>query len=191
MPWPSAAQKVWGGILGPIDFAMVEATEITQDGRVYLTTGIGNAPTFLKCARKVIIEVNAYHSPRLRELQDILVLPTPPHRNPTPIFDPLDRIGRAYAEVDPAKVIGIVETNEPDGARTLARPDAASLRIGEHVAEFFLQELRAKRIPAEFLPLQSGGGNICNGVLSALAASESIPRITVYIEVLQDASLDL
>lgn len=72
------SQTVMEGFLGPINFAIIEATEITRDGRVYLTTGIGNAPTFLQCAEKVIIELNAYHSPRLRELADILVLPPPP-----------------------------------------------------------------------------------------------------------------
>jgi acyl-CoA hydrolase len=44
-----------------------------------------------QCADKVIIELNAYHSPRLREISDLLILPTPPHRTPTPIHDPLDR----------------------------------------------------------------------------------------------------
>src|SRR5215468_181569 len=62
------AQTVMEGFLGPIDFAIIEATELTPDGRVYLTTGIGNTPTFLQCADKVIIELNAYHSPRLREM---------------------------------------------------------------------------------------------------------------------------
>ena len=57
------AQVVMEGFLGPIDFAVVEATEITPDGRVYLTTGIGNTPTFLQCADKVIIELNAYLRP--------------------------------------------------------------------------------------------------------------------------------
>src|SRR5262245_58017948 len=91
------AQAVMEGFLGPIDVAVVEATEVTPDGRVYLSTGIGNAPTFLHCAKKVIVELNAYQSPRLRELADLLVLPPPPHRDPLPIRDPLDRIGRAYA----------------------------------------------------------------------------------------------
>ena len=92
-------QMVSEGFLGKIDVAIIEATDVTYDGRVYLTTGIGNAPTFLKKADKVIIELNAYHSPRLREMADIVVLPPPPHRNPIPIYDPLDRIGRRYAEV--------------------------------------------------------------------------------------------
>jgi acyl-CoA hydrolase len=67
-------------------------------------------------------------------------------------------------------VIGVVHTAEPDGGRTLNQPDEASLRIADHVAEFFLREMRSKRIPPEFLPLQSGVGNICNAVLSGLAA---------------------
>ena len=185
------AQSVMEGFLGPIDVAIVEATEITRDGRVYLTTGIGNAPTFLHCAKKVIVELNAYHSPRLRELADILVLPPPPYRNPLAIRDPLDRIGRAYADVDPSRVIGIVHTNEPDGGRAFTDPDEASQRIAEHVAEFFLSEMRAGRIPPGFLPLQSGVGNICNAVLSGLAAHQDFPRFKVYTEVLQDAMLDM
>ena len=185
------AQVVMEGFLGPIDVAVVEATDITEDGRVYLTTGVGNAPTFLRCAKKVIIELNAYHSSRLREMADILVLSPPPTRGVIPIHDPLDRIGRAYAEVDPSKVLGIVHTSSPDGGRALAAPDESSKRIAEHVAEFFLREMRAKRIPAEFLPLQSGVGNICNGVLSGLASCKEIPPFKVYTEVLQDAMLDL
>ena len=185
------AQAVFEGFLGPIDFAIIEATEITTDGRVYLTTGIGNAPTFLQCAERVLIELNAYHSPLLREMADILVLPPPPTRGVIPIHDPLDRIGRAYAKVDPSKVIGIVHTNEPDGGRAFAAPDESSKRIAAHVAEFFLREMWAKRIPPEFLPLQSGVGNICNAVLSGLAACQDFPRFKIYTEVLQDAMLDL
>jgi acetyl-CoA hydrolase len=185
------AQTVMEGFLGPIDFAVIEATEITPDGKVYLSTGIGNAPTFLQCAEKVIIELNAYHSPRLREIADILVLPTPPHRIPTPIHDPLDRIGRPYAQVDPSKVVGVVQTNEPDGGHEFAAPDETSRRIAEHVAEFFVREMRAGRIPSEFLPLQSGVGNICNAVVSGLASCKGVPPFKVYTEVLQDAMLDL
>jgi acyl-CoA hydrolase len=45
---------------GALVALIIEATEISRDSWVYLTTGIGNAPTFLKCAEKVIIELNAY-----------------------------------------------------------------------------------------------------------------------------------
>ena len=123
------SQVVLQGFLGRIDYAIVEATEITPDGKVYLTTGIGNAPTYLQFADKVIIELNARHSRRLREMADILVLPLPPHRQPIPIQDPLDKIGKPYARVDPAKVAGVVLNDEPDGGRTFAPIDDVSRAI--------------------------------------------------------------
>lgn len=184
-------QMVMQGFLGTIDVAVVEATEITPDGKVFLTTGIGNAPTFLKVAEKVIIERNAHHSPRLREMADILVLPTPPHRRPIPIHDPLDKIGVPYASVDPAKVIGIVDTDEGDGGRAFAPADDVSRSIADHVARFLVEDRAAGRIPPEFLPLQSGVGNVCNAVLAGLAHCDDLPRFKVFTEVLQDAMLDL
>lgn len=185
------SQMIVEGFLGRVDFAIVEATEITHDGRVYLTTGIGNAPTFLQKAEKVIIELNAYHSPRIRELADIIVLPPPPYRHPLQIQDPLDRIGRRFAEVDVSKVVGIVHTDEPDGGRGFSPGDEASRKIAGHVADFLLDEMAAGRIPAQFLPLQSGVGNICNAVVGGIAARDGFPKFKVYTEVLQDAMLDL
>nr|MCU0791485.1 acetyl-CoA hydrolase [Opitutaceae bacterium] len=43
----------------------------------------------------------------------------------------------------------------------------------------------------EFLPLQSGVGDIANAVLGALGAHPDIPRFSMYSEVLQDATLAL
>jgi acyl-CoA hydrolase len=124
-------------------------------------------------------------------MADIAVLPLPPDRDAIGIHDPLDRVGRAYAKVDPARVIGIVHTNEPDGGRVFTEPDEACLRIADHVAEFLLREWHSGRIPPEFLPLQSGVGNICNAVLTGFGKRDEFPRFKVYTEVLQDAMLDL
>lgn len=185
------SQMVLGGFLGRIDVAIIEATEITPDGKVYLTTGIGNAPTFLQVAERVIIELNAYHSRRLREMTDIFILPPPPHRKPIPIHDALDKIGNPYAVVDPAKVVGVVHTDESDGGREFSPPNAVSQAIAGHVTQFFLEEMAVGRIPREFLPLQSGVGNVCNAVIAGLGACDEFPRFKVYTEVLQDALLDL
>lgn len=46
-------------------------------------------------------------------------------------------------------------------------------------------------IPASFLPLQSGVGNIANAVLGALGRDKTIPAFEMYTEVLQDAVVDL
>ena len=65
------------------------------------------------------------------------------------------------------------------------------MRIGANVCKFLIGELRAGRIPKEFLPLQSGVGNIANAVLHGLEESPEIPQFDMYTEVIQDAVLDL
>lgn len=184
-------QAVIFGFFGKIDFAVVEATEITPDGRVYLTTSIGASPTFLQHAEKVIIEINRAQSPRLREMADILVLPPPPHRSPIPIQHPMTRIGWPYATVDPKKVVGIVETDEPDHVPPFSPPDEVSRRIADHVVRFLLDEMAAGRIPKEFLPLQSGVGNVANAVMAGLGEHGDIPAFYMYSEVFQDSLVDL
>ena len=184
-------QTVLAGFFGKLDFAVVEATEITSDGRVYLTSSIGASPTYLKYADRVIIELNRRHSMRLREMADIMIVASPPHRNPIPIYEPLSKIGWPYATVDPRKVIGIVENDEPDHVAPFSPPDVPSHKIAEHVVRFLLNEMRAGRIPPEFLPLQAGVGNVANGVMAALGENPDIPPFRMYSEVFQDSLIEI
>jgi acetyl-CoA hydrolase len=184
------AQQLMEGFFGPVDIAIVEATDISADGHVSLTTAIGNAPTFLAMADKVIIELNRRHHARVSLLSDIAMLPLPPHREPLPIRHPLDRIGTTYATVDPAKVVAVVETYQPSTRPSPHTPDAASAAIAEHLVRFFLDELAAGRLPAGFLPLQSGVGNIGNALIADLAEHDDMPPFTMYTEVFQDSCLD-
>ncbi len=185
------SQTVMGGFQGKIDFAVIEATEISPDGRVYLTSSIGASPAYLKYADRVIIEVNHHHSKRLREMADILVMPPPPHRFPVPFHHPLTKIGCPYAVVDPAKVIGIVENDAPDQVPKFTPGDERSEKIAEHVVRFLLDEMLAGRIPKEFLPLQAGVGNVANSVMAALARNPYIPPFQMFTEVFQNSLLTL
>jgi acetyl-CoA hydrolase len=185
------SEMVLAGFHGKIDFAVIEATEVTPDGRVYLTTSVGASPAYLQYADRVLIEVNRYHSARLREMTDITILTAPPHRGMLPLHDPLTKIGYPYAEVDPRRIVGIVESNEPDSIGAFTPPDERSRKIAEHVVKFLLEELRVGQIPPEFLPLQAGVGNIANGVMAALGESEDIPPFQMYTEVFQDSLVDL
>ncbi len=184
-------EMVLAGFYGKIDYAVIEATEVTTDGRVYLTTSIGASPTYLKYAERVIIELNRYHSVRLREMSDITILTPPPHRGAVHLHSPLSRIGYPYAEVDPRRIVGIVESDGPDIIGGFSPPDERSEKIARHVVEFLLKELRSGQIPPEFLPLQAGVGNVSNAVMSALGESKEIPPFQMYSEVFQDSLIDL
>jgi propionyl-CoA:succinyl-CoA transferase len=184
-------QTVASGFFGKVDIAVIEATDITQDGRVYLSTSIGASPTFLRCAERVLIELNRYHSPRLREMADIITLPSPPHRNPFPMLDPMTKFGWSYAVVDPKKVIGVVESDEPDYIDPATPPDATSQKIADHVIRFLFDEMHARRIPDGFLPVQVGMGSVADGVLAALGKNPYIPPFKVYNLVIHDPMIDL
>jgi acyl-CoA hydrolase len=69
--------------------------------------------------------------------------------------------------------------------------DDATLAIGRNVADFLVNEMRAGRIPASFLPIQSGVGNVANAVLGSMGENEAIPSFRVYTEVIQDAVFKL
>jgi succinate CoA transferase len=184
-------QAVLFGFFGPINVAVIEATEVTPDGRVYLTNSVGASPTFLRVAEKVIIEVNRFHDRRASEMADIVVPKPPPHRMALDLDHPLQRIGKTYARVDPEKVVAVVSTASPDELGDFTPPDPVSRAIAGHVVRFLLDELAAGRIPPEFLPLQSGVGNIANAVLEGLGADPDIPNFLMYTEVFQSAAFDL
>ncbi len=184
-------QTLVAGFFGKLDYAVIEATEVTRDGRVYLTTAIGATPTYLSYADRVILEINNYHSKRLPELADITTLPPPPRPNPIPIYDPLTRIGYPYALIDPKKIVGIVETNEPDVVEPYSEPDVCAQKIAGYVVDFLYNEMSAGRIPREFLPLQAGIGNLANAVMARLGENTDIPPFKSYSTAFQDSLVDL
>ncbi len=185
------AQSLRYGFLGKIDAAIIEAADITEDGEIILTSGVGIAPTVCRLADKIIIELNDKHPKELRGIHDIYEPLDPPERREIPIYHPGDRIGKPYVKVDPAKIVGIVKTSIETDTSHFAPADAVTTKIGENVANFLAAEMKAGRIPASFLPLQSGVGNVANAVLGCMGENKDIPAFNVYTEVIQDAVIGL
>jgi acetyl-CoA hydrolase len=184
-------QYVRYGFLGPVDWAVVEAADVSVDGKVLLTTSVGAAPTFLSQAKNVLIEVNARHPKELLGFHDIYEPESPPYRRPIPINNAEDRIGTQRVWVDAKKIRGIVHSNRPDEVKDFAPVTDVTTRIGQNVAEFLAGEIKRGLIPKQFLPIQSGVGNVANAVLGAMGAHPDIPRFQMYSEVIQDAVIDL
>ncbi len=184
-------QYVRYGFFGKVDFAIVEACDVTADGEIILTTSVGVSPTYCRYADKIIIELNSAHPAALRGMHDIYEPLDPPARREIPVYAVSDRIGSEAVKVDPKKIVGIVHTNIPDEARPFKDPDPTTMKIGENVAEFLAREMHEGRIPKSFLPIQSGVGNIANAVLGALGDHPGIPAFDMYTEVIQDSVIDL
>lgn len=185
------AQELRYGFMGGVDVAIIEACEVTTDGKIYLTAAGGISPTVCRMADKIIVELNSAHSKRMMGMHDVYEPLDPPYRREIPIYKPSDRIGLPYIQVDPKKIVGVVETNWADEARSFTESDPVTDKIGENVADFLVADMKRGIIPATFLPLQSGVGNIANAVLGALGRNKMIPRFEMYTEVIQNSVISL
>jgi succinate CoA transferase len=184
------AQEIRYGFLGNVDVAVVEACEVTENGQIVPTTGVGILPTICRMAKIVIVELNKSVPQKLRGLHDMYELMDPPKRREIPIYEVQNRIGLEYVKVNPNKIY-VVETEKDGDGSPFAPVDEITEKIGENVADFFVEEIKAGRIPRTFLPVQSGVGNIANAVLSAMGNNDGIPRFEVYTEVIQDAVIEM
>lgn len=185
------AQEVRYGFYGDIDYAIIEAADISDSGEILLGCGVGNMPTYAPMAKKIFVELNEALPKSLYGMHDIYKPLDPPRRREIPIYTPSDRIGTPTLKVDPSKIVGIVRTNALDGVKAFTQPDEVSKRIGANVVNFLVSEYRKGRIPKEFLPLQSGVGNVANAVLNYLGEDKELPNFMMYTEVVQDSVLEL
>ena len=179
------------GFLPKPDWAILEVCDVTDDGKIYLTSGVGIAPTAAHLADRIIIELNNYHPKELAGIHDIYEPADPTFRREIPIYKSNDRVGLPYIQVDPQKIVGIVETDLENEVGAFTPTDEVTEQIGKNVAEFLSQEMKIGRIPPGFLPVQSGVGNVANAVLGAMGANEDIPPFEIYTEVIQDSVIKL
>ena len=191
MPLSHLAQELRYGFMPRPTVAIVEACKLTDDGRIVPTSGVGILPTICRMADKIIVELNAAHPEALEGMHDIYEPQDPPCREAIPVYKPSDRCGKPYVQVDPKKIVAVVNTNRPNEVGKFSPVDEVTAQIGRNVASFLVGELKAGRIPAQFLPIQSGVGNIANALLGELGENKDIPPFEMYTEVIQDAVIDL
>ena len=135
------AQSLRYGFLGKIDVAIVEAADVTEDGEIVPTSGVGILPTICRMADRIIIELNCRHPKEIRGMHDIYEPADPPYRREIPIYTPSDRIGSDCVKVDPAKIVGVVKTDEPNEGGKFSPLDDVTMAIGQNVANFLVGEI--------------------------------------------------
>lgn len=185
-----STQYINYGVLPKVDIALVEALAITEDGNIIPTTAVGNTPSFVKQADKVIVELNLHQPIGLEGMHDCLVMDNPPDRKPINITKPSDLIGKPYIECGMNKIAAIVITDLQDKTRPLTALDDTSRAIAANIIRFLEGEVEAGRLTDTLLPIQSGVGSVANAVLYGLLDSE-FHDLTCYTEVVQDSMLEL
>lgn len=176
--------------LKPVDLAVIEAVAITEDGHIVPSTSVGNSASFAILAQKVIVEINLSQPASLEGLHDVYIPTYRPTRTPIPVVACDTRIGSTAIPIDPAKIAGIVISNQPDSNSTVLPPDADTKAIADHLVAFFSKEVALGRLTSRLMPLQAGIGTIANAVMHGLLDSP-FHDLTMYSEVLQDSTFDL
>lgn len=184
------AELVRSNVMETIDFAIVEAISITEDGLIIPTTSVGNSALFAQHADNIIVEINLAQTKELEGVHDIFDPGTQGKRDPIQMTKPQDRIGTKGIKVDVERIKGIVFTEQKDSASTIVDPDEETQMIANHLIDFLKKEVEVGRLTKSLAPLQSGIGSVANAVLHGLIESD-FEDLTVYSEVLQDAVFDL
>jgi len=184
------AELVRQGIIGPIDFAIIEATAITEDGLIIPTTSVGNSPIYAKYAKNIIVELNVAHSDTLVGVHDIFIPEEQGDRQPIQLLKAKDRIGEIGIRVEPEKIKAIVVSDQTDAPSLIVAPDDETQTMANHLLDFLRGEIKAGRLTNKLAPIQSGVGSVANAVLEGFKESE-FEDLEVFSEVLQDAVFNL
>ena len=185
-----SSQQVSEGFFGDLDFAIVEAARITEEGHIVPSSGVGNNVEYLDAADKIIIEVNSWQSVDLEGMADVYRVQSRPNRTAIPINNPGDRVGTTYIDIDTDKVVAVIETDSPDRNSPFKPIDDVSQRIAGNFLDFLEGEVAGGRLAYDGYVMQSGVGNVPNAVMAGLLDSK-FENIQAYTEVIQDGMVDL
>ncbi len=177
-------------VIDKIDYAILEAISITEDGLMIPSTSVGNSLSFAETADNIIIELNMAQPQSLAGIHDLFSPKAQGEREPISLTKVDERIGDIGIPLDLDKVKGIVFTDQLDSPSPIVAPDEETKMMAEHLLVFLREEIKAGRLTEKLMPLQSGIGSVANAVLHGMIDSE-FENLVVYSEVLQDAVFDL
>jgi acyl-CoA hydrolase len=173
---------------GDLDLAIVEVSRIRPDGSLILSSSVGISTEALRLAKSIVLEVNTA-IPDYTGFHDIVLPPVHPYVGwPIPITNVNDRVGTPYVMIDTKKVVGIVESRQPDYPVAFKQTSDVDRQIALNVVDFLLQCREwfswGKRLP----PIQSGVGNVANAIVGELYNSP-FQKIRFWTEVFQDGMM--
>ena len=171
------------GCFGSIDFAIIEALDVSEDGDVTPTTSIGMNSQFCRQARYIILEINRTQPEALSGIHDILE--TPYHMGQQ-LKAVNERVGKTTFKIDLSKVVAVVFSDIPDEEPAPVNITAQESAICSNLMEFLECNFDGRSLP----PLQTGIGGVSLAILNALSKSD-YENIKFYCGALQEPMLDM
>ncbi len=182
------ARNIMYGFYGDIDVAVVEASRVRPDGGVVLSSSVGISAEALTKARKIVLEVNTA-IPDYSGFHDIVLPRVHPKVGwPVPVTNVCDRVGTHYVEIDPSKVVAVVESRAPDSPVAFKPTTETDRKIARNVVEFLTHCRDWLGWGADLPPVQSGVGNVANAIVGELYDSP-FQKIRFWTEVFQDGMM--
>ncbi len=171
--------------IGSLDLAVIEAVYVDEKG-IVPSMSVGAVDAFVSEAREVIVEVNPDIPEELMGVHDIYSPGVPPNREPIPVRDVSDRIGKDRLSVPEGKIVAVVESHGHDRGGDVGEPGPVERRIADNLLGFLEREIEEGRVPEGMLPIESGVGTVQDAVMSALAEA-GIRGLRAWTEVAQDS----
>lgn len=174
-----------------VDIAIIEAVAAGEDWFIP-STSIGHAPSIVRAADRLVLEVNHTQPIALEAIHDVYERASPPHREAIPIDGPIGRIGDARIGFDADALEAVVETDTADDPYTFRTPTTVDQAIAANLGSFLESEIRSNSMFSSTVSLQFGVGSLGNALMGALTEIEFGDRTVVYFgEVFQDGLLDM
>jgi acetyl-CoA hydrolase len=99
-----------------------------------------------------------------------------------------DRVGVPFVEFDKSKVVGIIESDQPDYPISFKPTTEMETKIAQNVIEFLRYCHKTFKWGDRLPPIQSGVGNVANAIVGELYNSP-FQRIRFWTEVFQDGMM--
>ena len=184
------ARDTRNGVFGKVDYAVIEAVSITEEGYIIPTTALGCSQAFIDCAEKVIVEVNVTMPEALEGFHDIVQRSGEEAKKPLMLERVDQRIGKPYLVCPEERIAAVVLSRQPEHPRSFADPDENSQAIAANIIRLLQQDIEAGRLDPNGIVMQSGVGGVANAVLKGLLASD-LKHLSFYSEVMHDGIIDL
>lgn len=177
-------------IYGKLDFAIVDAVSITEEGFVVPSHTPIDIGSLMEAAEQVIVEIDGSLPPEIEGLYDHYLPPLQPYIKEIPLYNVGQRIGTPYIPVSPDKIKAIVISDcEKKGARLIV-PDERSNKLSENVASFLNEEVQKERLPKNLYPIEIGLGSIADAIMKNLVHRD-YTNLEVFSAVIGDGVIDL